>query len=111
MTSSRRIGRYPLSVSVAVPLAAILGFWVAYASGLLGPDAVTLLYPVVLPWYIGVAAATALRNIAVPALGNGVGFWAVALLVMVLEAMLVGSVVEFLRAGVRGLRDGRRDSA
>ncbi|MFC7176888.1 hypothetical protein [Halosegnis marinus] len=111
MARALHLGRYPLSATVAVPLAAILGFWLAYASGLLGPDAVTLLYPVVLPWYLGVAAATALRELAVPALGTGVGFWAVALFVMVLEAMVVGAVVEVVRAGVRGLRADRRDTA
>lgn len=103
MVRALHLGRYPLSWSVAVPLAAMGLVWVLGLTELLTSDLAAVLYPAVLPWYLGVLAASALRNTLVPALGSGVGFWTVAALVMVAEAVLIGGIFELVRAGVYSL--------
>jgi len=108
MVDSLRLGRYPLSWSVAVPLAAMGLVWVLGLSEVLTSDLAAVLYPAVLPWYVGVLAASALRNVVFPALGSGVAFWSVAAAVMVAEAVLIGGAFELVRAGIRGLRGDRR---
>lgn len=111
MVRALRSGRYPLSWSVAVPLAAMGLVWVLGLTELLTSDLAAVLYPAVLPWYLGVLAASALRNVLFPALGNGIVFWAVAAAVMVAEALLIGGAFELVRAGVRGLRGDRHDTS
>lgn len=101
-----RPGRYPLSWAVAVPLAAMLGVWLLFEAGLMSGDAAAVLYPAVLPWYVGIAAASALRNLAAPWLGSGLLFDAVALAVMCLEALVLGGVYTVFARGVRSIRRG-----
>lgn len=110
MARALRFGRYPLSWSVAVPLAAMGLVWALSLNEIMTSDLAAVLYPAVLPWYLGVLAASALRNVLFPALGSGVGFWAVAAAVMVAEAVLLGGAFELVRAGVRGLRRDRHES-
>lgn len=111
MARALQLGRYPLSASVAVPLAAMALVGALFARGSMSSDLAAVLYPAVLPWYVGVAAASGLRNTLLPALGNGLGFWTVAVAVMALEALLLGGVFEVVRAGVRGVRTRRRGTA
>lgn len=111
MARALHLGRYPLSPSVAVPLAAMWLVGGLLATESLTGDLAAALYPAVLPWYVGVAAASALRNLFVPALGNGVWFWSVVVAVTCLEALLVGGVFEVVSAGVHSLRSGGHDPA
>jgi hypothetical protein len=103
---SDSLGRAFTDRSVALLLAFFVGFWAFLEWNLFPGVLYAPLYPFWLPSYLGVAFASGLRNVYLPALGNGLLFDAAVLAFLYLEALLLAGLFRVVRRIYRTYRRG-----